>query len=270
MTVAVYIAHAAWSEPRRPLLARLLEQVPRATVVRSDVPEHASVWATRLWRTAERNDASHVAFLNDDVTVPVDFLGACDALIEVEPDNVISLHTTAPEASMMRGRWLRAYWCTGPGYIVPRARLPHLLAFAKEWAHFFTRENQVNEDWLMMQWMWREQTPAYHCVPSLVRHNVSVPSTVPGHDSHPARESDCTWRDGEPLYDADWWRTGYDDAPLVECPWRSMAQLDYCHKHNGVMPTCAVCDTRTRLLEVGRLAICRGCLGQVAARVIGG
>lgn len=244
MSVDVVVAYARWAEGRREALGRLLRSMGDAgapMIVASTEREPPFVWALRLWRYMAGIGGSHIVFLNDDVTVCPRFVEACEAIARALPDEVVSLHTTAREAEPcanawgVSSTWLRSYWVTGPGYMVPRARLDSLLRFAEERADYFAH---TNEDNFMMQWLWSEQRPAWHCVPALVKHDASVPSTY-GFDEHPDRTSSVTWErwPHAPLTDAEFWKVEDRDAvPFVECPWlpiHALRTLEAMH-HAGV------------------------------------
>lgn len=274
--VAFYVAHAAWDARRRSPFNRLIDQLGSVPceAVPSLKPEHASVWAKRLWRCAtdDERGATHFVFLNDDVQIPRNFLGACLAITDAVPDEVVSLHTTSPVASWALAPWVRSYWLTGPGYIVPRARLLDLLAFAEAWAEPFTR---MNEDNLIMQWAWSEQRPIWHTIPALVDHDTSVPSTL-GYDHHPLRRTHIPWHAApadilERLEDPAWWRPR-ELTPVVACPWRSTDQLKAIQRRNGAPPMCAFCEKTDGVFseshETGA-AICRKCALRVFASAVG-
>lgn len=257
MSVDVVVAYAHWAEGRRESLGRLLKSMSKACprrdplIVASTQKEHASKWALRLWTELWRVASvhSHVVFLNDDVTVCPRFVEACEAIASVLPDEVVSLHTThgkllclacgltpdealggacdavsGPNHQWSMPRWARSYWLTGPGYMVPRARLASLVRFAEERRGFF---EGTNEDNLVMQWAWSEQRPIWHCVPALVKHDASVPSTC-GFDHHPDRVSKVTWERwlDAPLWEKDFWRPR-GEPPFVECPWMPVEALRY-------------------------------------------
>lgn len=266
MTVAIYIAHAGWDEGRKPHYTRLIGQLGRHRTLESRKPEHASVWAQRLWRTALDGDETHSVFLNDDVILPPNFRAACEAVTESVPDQVIALHTINAHG---KAPWFRSYWLTGPAYIIPRALLPNLLAFCEEWKDFAAR---FNEDNVVMQWSWGRQQPVWHCVPALVKHDVTAKSTL-GYDGHPNRVTRVPW-DEWPEADiasVEYWRQGTQTPPLVECPWMSMGRLQSIQARRGKICVCAACSIEDPGIEFGNgNGICRSCLAHAARAAIVG
>jgi hypothetical protein len=268
MSVAVYIQHAVWVRERGPTLERLLADLDgRAVVLRSAVPEHSSVWARRAWDRALEDGTTHPVFLNDDVRVCPGFIKACDAIAEARPHDVISLHTTAPEAKEA-GAWLRSYWLTGPAYMVPRDALKSLCTFADEWAHYF--QARVNEDNIAIIWAWSRQAPMWLAVPALAEHDVSTKSTL-GHDRHALRVPSVTWRDRPDarVTRTDYWRA--KDAPIIECAWFPSKQIQDVYQRRGQDPICAFCSEargEIRSTTTGE-GICRHCLIRCLAGVLG-
>lgn len=268
MSVHTRVAFASWDPPRHHSLQTLLRDVVHGVTVHpSETREHASVWAKRLWvAAAEDEHATHTAFLNDDVRTCPRWSDALEALTWAVPDEVISLATITAHS---RSPWTRSYWLTGPGYLLPRARLPDLLAFAEEWKDFFSR---VNEDQLIMQWCWARQCPVWHCVPALVKHDASVPSTL-GYDGHPNRVTRVAW-DTMPDVDiasVEYWRQGIEAPALVECPWMSMGRLQQIQSRRGKVVVCAACNGENPAIEFNNgNGICRPCLWQAARAAIMG
>ena len=254
MTIQILIVTAAeWAPERRPGLLRLQQQLPGAITLASPVREHASVWALRAWRKAAAHDGPTV-ILNDDVTTCPDFPAVVAALTAAVPDQVISLHTTiaiAPSLAACGERWVRSYWLTGPGYIFPPGAAERLL----EWVAQAPRQlvASVNEDNLAMHWAWHEQRPIWHCIPALVQHDVSVPSTL-GYDEHPGRQTNVPWDkcpehvalSARPL-----WVPRHEPL-LVECPWMPTAQLSRTERAFHDRPElCCLCHSRDGGLTAG-------------------
>ena len=264
--IQIAIAHAAWDPPRAATLDRLVAELSPALpmIVSSGEREHASTWAPRLWRAGVRSEASHLVFLNDDVHVPPRFAEICEAMVRAVPDQVIALHTSIG-LRMVRGPWQRAYWLTGPGYIFPRADLVSLLEFLETRRAAFAGD--TNEDGFTMQWAWSIQKPIWHCLPALVAHDTSIPSTL-GYDNHAGRESDIPWTEfpALDLESVDYWsRT--ESAPLVECPWMPMSSLRVIHARKGMPAVCPWCNDRPPAIETPTGAsICGPCLAQLRAR----
>jgi hypothetical protein len=264
MTIHVRIAHAQWDARRVAPLHALLSDLGHDAIVHSStVKEHASVWATRLWRAAAGDlKATHTAFLNDDVRACRDFVAACEAITSAIPDEVVALHVTAPEASSV-APWLRSYWLTGPGYIIPRSLIPSLLEFVESWATF---ARTVNEDNLIMQWAWSRRAPIWHAVPALVRHDTNVPSTL-GYDTHKLRQAQVTWAErNADITDPAYWAVRAE-PPLIECPWMPRTRLARIEARHGAPSSCSFCGENPPNVESEKTGagICRPCVGAIAA-----
>ncbi len=288
MTIIIVTA-AEWAPERRAGLARLQSQLPHAVTLASPVREHASTWAVRAWRRAAAHEGPTV-ILNDDVTVCPDFPAVVEAMCSAVPNEVIALHTThpiAPSLAMCGERWLRSYWLTGPGYILPAGAAQRLLA----WVARAPRQliASINEDNMAMHWAWSEQRPIWHCIPALVQHDVSVPSTL-GYDEHPGRQTNVPWdAPGMGMWNGgmlpalteyDFWRgepfrhdleCGHcgmatdnpDDLPLlVECPWMPTLQLARIERAFHDRPElCCLCHARDGGLTAGSGArVCGKCV----------
>lgn len=224
MRIAVGIAHAAFLEERRRTLRRLLDQLPGAHVSVSEKREHASVWAKRLWEWAEAEDADATILLNDDVTVCPQLVEIVAAMVTAVPDETISLHTSLPVALSLAAageRWVRCYWLTGPGYVLPRGAPRRLLDWLARAPTSLVR--RTNEDAVGIYEAWSRQKPIWGVIPALVEHDTSVPSTL-GYDKHPLRTSCIPWTlppfEGAPLTDPSFWKPAGEPV-LLENPWLS-------------------------------------------------
>jgi hypothetical protein len=295
--VKIAIAHAAWMPERGRTLKRLAESLHTTSepfnmlISRSEVREHASVWARRLWEYAG-DDA--IVCLNDDVTVHPKFVQVIEALTQAVPDQIISLHCTSPVAPSFAEageRWLRSYWCTGPGYILPPGAARRLLAWIDTIPQSFVAS--VNEDNLIMHWAWHEQRPIWHCIPALVQHDTSTRSSL-GYDNQAAwmRSSPVAWdaemfaqreqlpmgvrADGrivmwgltEPRF---WLPDG--EPMLVECPWMIRERLSQVERLLYDRPDlCSFChrnDGRVASQDTGA-KMCKVCLLKVVSAAMGG
>ena len=227
--VAIVVAHAGFLPERKATLARLRDQIgPGQYVAVSQTREHASTWSKRLYQVGMETGADYVCFLNDDVTVAPDFVRVLEAMHFARPSDVLALHTTFPMARDLdraMQRWFRSYWVTGPAYSMPMARLKSLQAFIAHLPRWFVESR--NEDNVAMQWLWAEQTPAWHPIPAVVKHDVTVPSSL-GYDHHPLRQPTYTWEDcpgAELTRPAFWMPRG---VPLLfDCPWMPTEVLEH-------------------------------------------
>lgn len=250
----IAIAHAPWAPGRRETLARLVDQLQEdVTVSVSTGPEHASVWARRLWEWAARQD-EHVLLLNDDVLVHPEIRRICEAMIEAVPDECLSLHTNvlgAAAEAMLGHHWVRCYWYTGPAVILPPRAVRSLLAwvYRTPWA-FLARHNEDNQ---AIHWAWSEQRPFWCAIPAPVVHDTAVKSTL-GYDDHPFRVptvpwGDPRWRDAD-LTSSAWWRVG-GEPPTVENPWMPAAKLEGMRRvlEEPGEQLCAFCQDRAGVVS---------------------
>lgn len=262
----IAIAHAAWSPGRSASLARLLAQVTGALVVTSETREHASVWAPRLWRRAYElaKPGEWCVFLNDDVEIAPNH--AIETMLESASANMVSLATIQPEATRPGVRWLRSYCCTGPGYAIRRETVGDLLEFH---AQKFTAgmRARMNEDEVIGHFAWSRQEPLLHCVPALVKHDVSVKSTL-GYDNHPNRIASVLW-DGEiPPWPPS------DDAEYCPHPWMGEGRMRAVHRAitNGwdFDDTCVICADRKVLMQSPKTGagICGQCLAEAVGHIL--
>ena len=218
------IAHAAFATGRTESLARLLAQIgPQGVtpyVQVSETPEHAQVWARRLWTWAaeEGNNGAPAILLNDDVDVSPDLVSRVDAMTDALPGEILSLHCQLPAAKSLSEAgiaWIRSYWLSGPGYVLP----PGVPTKLEEWisatpAHIL---NKWNEDGYANLWSWGRRRPIFHCLPALVQHRTEIPSTL-GYDKHTLRVAVVDWR--HPLFAAGLPQVSLDGpAPFIENPW---------------------------------------------------
>ncbi len=229
LTVAIVVAHAAFLPERRATLQRLRNQIgPGQYVSVSETREHASTWSRRLYNVGASTSADFVCLLNDDVEVCPDFVRVLEAMHSVRPNDALALHTTFPMARDLDRacqRWFRSFWITGPAYSFPMARLKRLQDYVARAPRWFTESR--NEDNIAMQWLWSEQTPAWHPIPAVVKHDVTVPSSL-GYDNHPLRQPTYTWEDtpsAELTTPSFWMPKG---TPLLfECPWMPAEALEH-------------------------------------------
>lgn len=274
MKIAIGIAHAEFLPDRRASLARLLRQAPAAHVSVSKEREHASVWAKRLWEWAAEQDADATILLNDDVTIHPQLVEAVAAMAAAIPGETIALHTSVPVAqslALIGERWLRCYWLTGPGYVLPRGGAQRLL----DWSAAAPRSvvATVNEDAIGIHEAWSRQRPIWGAIPALVEHDVSVPSTL-GYDNHVLRKSCVPWTAPHfaraPVTDPAYWKP-LGEPVLVENPWMtrdSMARIERLVRAGHSL--CFMCLARPGTVgsSASDAMICLPCLSSCFAFVI--
>ena len=254
IVVRVIVVHAGWVPERQATLARLLGQLHDPIVLSSRRPERATVWARRAWEVAEDLDEP-VAILNDDVTVCPAFQDVCDSVAAAAPGRTISLHTSLPGSARVPGAWLRTYWLTGPGYILPRGVPTQLLDY---WATLPPGFGP-NEDNVAIAWAWSRQEPFWSTVPALVEHDTSTRSTL-GYDDHPMRSPVVTWRDRDPA--AIDWSVGADRPPYLENPWAQGPRLENQRSVLLSGKACSICFARVAVAGMQGHEFCGPCLAK--------
>lgn len=264
----IFIAHAAWAADRKPSLARLLEQVPGAIVVASEVKEHSNVWALRLWRKAYEvsKPGEWCVFLNDDVTVAPDH--EIERMTEYVTGDCVSLATIQKEARAAYDAgacFLASYSATGPGYAIKREALGELIEF---YATKLTdgMKMRMNEDEAMAHWAWARQRPFWQCIPALVAHDVAIKSTL-GYDNHPMRVASVLWTDAPPRWHA-------HTPEYVPHPWMGEGRMRAVRRAilNGWSfdDKCVFCAERTALIispQTGA-GLCGQCMADGVGHVL--
>lgn len=282
--IDIVVAHAAWAPGRAESLSRLRASLgpdgERVMVAASLEKQHANVWAVNVWKAivdieAKNETIQGVFILNDDIVCHPDMMKHAETLVRAYPSDVICLHGNFP---MMRQHALRGatvvrcYWPSGPAMIFPRGFAGQLLAWLgttpKEW---FAAD--TNEDGAIASFLWSRQTPSITTIPALVKHDVTVPSTLAGFDEHPNRTSWIPWlEDGVSGFPIPDWSKVPDRIPYVPVPWLPDAGLkqlgDMLRGEAGEFIRCALCQLRPSFFtdqSVGR-GLCKDCL---AAMMVG-
>jgi hypothetical protein len=260
----IIIAHAAWFPERKRTLGRLIEQLGDVTVIGSRRREHASVWAHRAWEVAEEMDED-TAILNDDVLVCDKFVQVCEAMVAAAPGRVLSLHTSVPDAATCADSWIRCYWLTGPGYILPKGVAAQLLDYAAALPWQFVR--QWNEDNVAIQWAWERQEPFWSSIPAVVSHDTETKSTL-GYDNHKLRSSCVPFSDSEAdLTSVDYWKRGVEAPMFVENPWAPSAWLQRV-RHALQRKPCQLCWQEGAIAGLSGFEVCAPCLAKMVGPVL--
>ena len=221
--VVVAIAHAAFEPSRSRTLGRLLEQLAgdEITVLRSEKPEHARIWARRLWQWVAEQDVDAVICLNDDVEVCPNITREVAAMLDVVPPGTpIALHTSAPIAQSLAvagDHWCRCHWLTGPAYVLTPETARELLTFWDALPASFTE----NEDNVAIYWSRRVGRPIWSSIPALAIHDTAEKSTL-GYDNHPLRVT-CVPFTRVPIPES-WAPEG--EPILVKNPWMTDEHMD--------------------------------------------
>lgn len=260
-----WIASAAWDRSRSASVGKMLGQLSGADVevVVSERPEHARVWAQRLWARCAEYGGDSIC-LNDDVILHPDFARICKAICEAMPDEIVSMHTNIPAAvaAAAAGHHLtRCYWLTGPCYRLTQAHASDLVDFWSElpWSY----ASRVNEDVVGILWAWSEQRPIYATIPSPCLHDTLIASSL-GYDGHDNRCPTVGWwthtPPGADLTSPDYWRpTG--NEPTVENPWMPATKMETIRRciREGIH-LCSMCIARPGLTGGNDCWICKECL----------
>lgn len=285
MPFEVGIAHASFAPGRRDSLHKLLQQLWSAgvhsPVVQTSLePEHATVWAIRIWEWADKIN-KHAVILNDDVDIEhLDFKNVIEAVIVAAPNDIISLHGQGNDLVVLAfegKRWAKSYNYSGPAVILPPGAARRLINFWKSNPSLLNVDG-VNEDNIAAQCMWLHKQPALITIPALVKHQTNVPSTL-GYDNLELRSSRIPWThhsfDHLDLANPKTWEV--KDPPWVENPWFSASHLELLHRQRLGLSTksqprqaeeCAFCGGPARGNRVARSrstgnALCSNCLSDL-------
>ncbi len=268
------IAHCQWDERRHATLRRLIQALPGTGMLfDSREPEHANVWAKRVWSVVATWDSAHpdtggTVILNDDVIPHPELLSFVAQLCELLPGRFLSLHCQFPQieqAAFMGTRLARCYWPSGPAMFFPRGFARKLL----DWLETVPPQwfaGDVNEDGAIASFLWSQQTPAFCSIPALVRHDTTVPSTL-GYDGHPNRTSPVDW---ETYPVRPWTSDDVESAPHIDVPWLGKDGLRHLGDAlRGVYPLCGLCHNAASALMNDRrkTGVCGGCARKVAEAV---
>lgn len=273
----IAIAHAAFLDDRKASLDRLLKQLENEEVhlFSSAVPEHASVWARRLWEWAAGIDEP-VCLLNDDVSVCPNLGLVCEAMSIAcnRWPGPISLHTSVPEAVLLATqgfRFIRCYWLTGPGYVLRPGDARWMLNWMDQHVDI---AKQINEDNVGIHTFYAVQQPILGCIPALVQHDVTVKSTL-GYDNHALRQTPVPWdhpmfnglelRDVNNWFGNQWSGADPNEAPWIQNPWMSVYQLEKIRRMTTSQISddlCAICN-RPPKVRAGTMTFCEACIHQL-------
>jgi hypothetical protein len=145
------------------------------------------------------------------------------------PDEILSLHCQLPAAESIAsagGNYLRSYWASGPGFVLPRGMARKLLEWLAKCPP--TLRDQWNEDGWINMFAWAQRRPIWHPLPALVQHDTRVPSTL-GYDKDPLRAAVVDWTNEHIVKALEhkgkrYWRVGAP-APFIDNPWMPMRDL---------------------------------------------
>ena len=212
-TVCLGIIHAAHLPERRASMARLRAALfplpPWVTHYREhNERESSRQWASRSWNWALQTWCDFSVSLNDDVIPCPQFWGAMGAMLRVLPDGVVlGLGTVDPrqeEAAREGKRWLTfdyvstVGWGVGlhmgqvrllvekEGLLLPDHRSPHSHDECMPDCNLWHEDSWANET------LTKAGHIAWHPIPSILTHDLSLPSTY-ANDHHKTRAPRVTW-----------------------------------------------------------------------------
>jgi hypothetical protein len=246
-TIALGLPHTPWIPERVASFARLRNALgfaghahddPQTELVEGfsslidvrtfDDRESNRVWPRKLYDWALSTRATHCLQLQDDVIVYDRFWPVLRAMVEAVPNHIIGLesnHPLGPEMHRTGRRWYRSRaWLVGVGYCWPTdPGLPNGLPQFLKWCDANPALVQsTNEDSLVNQWAATHGFDIWHPVPTIIDHDIGVPSTYGNDDHHEwsmYRRPTVTWRDVsllDGLEHADYWRATM--PPLLPGP----------------------------------------------------
>ena len=195
---------AAFRPERRASLDRLRMQLGPWTNDASTYFEVADKcphpdWSRRLWETGRDMTAgdptAQFVTIQDDVVVPDNFAAILQAIYSIWPDRIVSLfnvHPISRELARAGGKMYRSRaFVLGVGYSIPGSLMVEFCEFRK-------RNDQAarmrSEDSFVALWAVETGRDIYHPMPSLVEHDLSMPSTW-GADQHGNRSATVSFRD---------------------------------------------------------------------------
>lgn len=214
--IALSITHAPWDGQRVASMARLRGALGIKDASAKDggcseiVAYHEEtqrapwwVWSDSQQRWgAACEEATHVAYGQDDSLVAPVFWPALRAIIAARPNDVIALHCPHPGSMKLAREGVR--WCStadglvGLFYVFPKLVLRDEYI---RWRETSLRPGgasapELAEDSFINVWCVCTGRRVFHPIPTIVDHDLSMRSTW-GADSHAYRRPRVLWSDGE-------------------------------------------------------------------------
>ena len=219
MRTVLGIPHAAHLHDRAAGMARLRAQLgdwtkdPSTYFEVTDKLPHPD-WSRQLWEKGRDltvgDPTAQFVTIQDDVVIPENFAQILQALYTIWPDRIVSLfnvHPISRELARAGGKMYRSRaFVLGIGYSIPGS----LMA---EFCDFRARNEKAarmrSEDSFVALWAVETGRDIYHTLPSIVEHDVSMPSTWAA-DNHGNRTARVSFRDYSPaeLAREDFWVHG--------------------------------------------------------------
>lgn len=265
------IAHAPHAPGRKASNERLVTDLEIGNgvspydldVIESPGPEHAAIWARRVWEFAD-GFADHVCILNDDVTLAPNFVDRLERAVAAVPDECLSLHASNPNVAAVTGAWARCYHYSGPAVVLPPGAARALLdyVYTLPWSLL----SRANEDNIANEWAWSRQRPFWYLLPSPVTHDTSVPSTL-GYDAHPYRVPVV----GPDEPERDVTVTDRDAVPFVQLDWAHTSALAYRREVvRGGGTFCVFCGAVEGVCGNAAAKSCIPCIAKLNAAALAG
>jgi hypothetical protein len=225
------IPHAPWRPERVESYRRLLKSIGRHAADDEQTRTFAEkcanyIWSEHMWKWAvsagEKYGATHFLTLQDDVLAAPNFWRHLHAMVQSVPFATIGLESVHPLATQVAGHWYTTPdMLIGVGYVIPIRELREFLAWRSKLRKGALES--MNEDQMMGVWLFATDRRIWHPVPTIIDHDVSLPSTY-GNDRDPARRPSVKWTDRE--VPKDWPTAGvvdlsrfYRDTPNLARRW---------------------------------------------------
>ena len=252
MTFALAIPHTPWVPARVESCKRVRPLMDGEGVISSRVFSDRAPnwqWSLEMWRWFVAQDAEWCVQLQDDVVPHPRFWQCLAAMLEGAPDaRFVGLHAGHPSGPALAARGTRWYrtraWVVGVGWVMHRDLVRELVAWRE--AHE-EHARRTNEDDLIGQFLAQRGDYAWHPMPSIIDHDVTVPSTY-ANDTHPNRRPSVLWDeyDAAAMQTAAFWRA--EQAPVLASPYANLCALcgagqAVAMAHTG-LGTCRVCLVR--------------------------
>lgn len=223
MKFCIAIPHAKKKPGRKESLARLLDaigEVPADVPFKVfDEPGPHWRWSLDMWSWGHETGADYFVTFQDDVTVPTTIIPALRAMLTSAPKGadamaLFGVHPLAREIARMGGRWHRSHgWILGVSYALSRSFLAEFVP----WVRANEAKARVTcEDALANQFCIETGRHVFHCLPSLVEHDLTIPSTwadqahsmgLDRPENHGHRKAVVSWQDynANEITRADFW-----------------------------------------------------------------
>lgn len=252
-TFSLAVPHTPWVPARVESVKRLAPVLDeRHRIFTERAPNWQ--WSRTVWRWMADQAADYAVQLQDDVIPAPHFWSTLEAMCAATNAPAIGLHAghpAGPSLAAQGARWYRTRsWVVGVGYVL-RGDIACALADYRD-AHE-DEAKQHNEDDFIGRFLAARGIDVWHPIPSIIDHDVSVPSTY-GNDAHTLRRPSVLWHeyDAKAMQRRDFWRV---DVPPVLLS-------------NPYALACGHCGGDGVVARAG-LPVCRMCLVKLMASAVG-